>query len=51
VNYLTDFKYGYSSTNATSVAVGTDHTVMVQISLRTLGGTAFSTRVAGSAPN
>jgi LPS-assembly protein len=51
VNYITDFNYGYSPTNATSIAVGTDHMVMVQMSLRTLGGTGFSTRVGGTAPN
>ena len=51
VNYITDFNYGYSPTNATSIAVGTDHMVMVQMSLRTLGGTGFSTRVSGTAPN
>ena len=51
VNYITDFNYGYSPINATSVAVGTDHMVMLQMSLRTLGGTGFSTRVGGTAPN
>jgi LPS-assembly protein len=37
VNYLTDFNYGYSPVNANSVAVGTDHTVILQMSLRTSG--------------
>ena len=50
VNYITDFNYGYSAQNASSIAVGTDHMVMIQIHLRTLGGSSFSTRVAGTAP-
>jgi LPS-assembly protein len=51
LNYITDFNYGYSPTSTTSIAVGTDHMLMLQLSLRTLGGGGFSTRVAGSAPN
>jgi LPS-assembly protein len=51
VNYITDFNYGFSPTNTNSIAVGTDHMVTLQISLRTLGSTGFSTRVAGPATN
>ncbi|HXW25429.1 MAG TPA: LPS-assembly protein LptD [Xanthobacteraceae bacterium] len=42
VNYITDYSYGYSPTTNTSIQAGINHTVMLQLSLRTLGGTSFT---------
>jgi LPS-assembly protein len=52
VSYITDFAYGFSvinnTTTPTPITASVDHAVMLQISLRTLGGTAFSEHVGGS---
>jgi LPS-assembly protein len=37
VNYLTDYMYGYSTASNSSINAGIDHTVLLEISLRTLG--------------
>jgi LPS-assembly protein len=42
LNYITDYSYGFSPTTNTSIQAGINHTVMLQLSLRTLGGTSFS---------
>jgi LPS-assembly protein len=47
VNYITDFAYGYSVLNNMAITAAVDHTVMLEVSLRTLGGTAFSQHVGG----
>jgi LPS-assembly protein len=51
VSYITDFGYGFSVINTaatpTPITASVDHAVMLQISLRTLGGTAFSEHVGG----
>jgi LPS-assembly protein len=54
VNYATSLNYGYSPaspTNPLPIAVSTDHAVMLQMSLRTLATTGFSTRVGSTGPN
>jgi LPS-assembly protein len=50
LSYVTDYAYGYSLFNNTSIASAIDHLVMFQISLRTLGGFAFSQQVGSSTP-
>jgi LPS-assembly protein len=42
LNYITNYSYGFSPTTNTSIQAGINHTVMLQLSLRTLGGTSFS---------
>jgi LPS-assembly protein len=54
VNYATSFNYGFSPaspTNPLPIAVSTDHTVMLQMSLRTLATTGFSTHIGGLGSN
>jgi LPS-assembly protein len=46
VNYITDYSYGFSPTTNTSIQAGINHTVMLQLSLRTLGGTSFSQSIS-----
>jgi len=48
LNYITDYSYGFSPTTLTSIQAGINHTVMLQLSLRTLGGTSFSQMVSSS---
>ena len=40
LTYITDFAYGFSVVNNTSIPITAevDHAVMLQVSLRTLGG-------------
>ena len=47
LNYITDFAYGYTLINNTAINANVDHAVMLQVSLRTLGGTAFSEHIGG----
>jgi LPS-assembly protein len=42
LNYITDYSYGFSPATNTSIQAGINHTVMLQLSLRTLGSTSFS---------
>jgi LPS-assembly protein len=51
LNYITDFSYGFSPTTNTSIQAGINHTVMLQLSLRTLGGTSFSQSINTSTPS
>ena len=37
LNYITDYSYGFSPTTNTSIQPGINHTVILQLSLRTLG--------------
>jgi LPS-assembly protein len=46
LNYITDYSYGFSPTTNTSIQAGINHTVMLQLSLRTLGGTSFSQSIS-----
>jgi LPS-assembly protein len=46
LNYMTNYSYGFSPTTNTSIQAGINHTVMLQLSLRTLGGTSFSQSVS-----
>jgi LPS-assembly protein len=48
MNYITDYSYGFSPVTNNSIQAGINHTVMLQLSLRTLGGTAFQQKIAGS---
>jgi LPS-assembly protein len=41
VSYITDFAYGFSVVNNQSITAAVDHAVMLQFSLRTLGGIAL----------
>jgi LPS-assembly protein len=50
LNYITDYSYGYSATTNTSTQASINHTVMLQLSLRTLGGTSFSQQVYTTTP-
>jgi len=50
LNYITDYSYGYSPTTNTSTQASINHTVMLQLSLRTLGGTSFSQQVYTTTP-
>ena len=45
LNYVTSYSYGSSASGSSSVTA--NHTVMLQLNLRTLGGTAVSTAVGG----
>jgi LPS-assembly protein len=47
VNYITDFAYGYSVLNNSQITAAVDHTVMLEVSLRTLGGTGFAQHIGG----
>jgi LPS-assembly protein len=51
LNYITDFSYGFSPTTNTSIQAGINHTVMLQLSLRTLGGTSFSQSISTTPTN
>jgi LPS-assembly protein len=51
LNYITDYSYGFSPTTNTSIQAGINHTVMLQLSLRTLGGTSFSQSINTSTPS
>jgi LPS-assembly protein len=53
LNYISNFAYGYSVTGYTGgpLLVSTNNMVMLQFSLRTLGGNSFSFNVGGTAPN
>jgi len=51
LNYITDFSYGFSPTTNTSIQAGINHTVMLQLSLRTLGGTSFSQAISTTPTN
>jgi LPS-assembly protein len=51
LNYITDYSYGFSPTSNTSIQAGINHTVMLQLSLRTLGGTSFSQSITTSTNN
>jgi LPS-assembly protein len=46
LNYITDYSYGYSPTTNTSIQASINHTVMLQLSLRTLGGTSFQQSIS-----
>jgi LPS-assembly protein len=46
LSYITDYSYGFSPTTNTSIQAGINHTVMLQLSLRTLGGTSFSQSIS-----
>jgi LPS-assembly protein len=46
LNYITDYSYGFSPTTNTSIQAGINHTVMLQLSLRTLGGTSLSQSIS-----
>jgi LPS-assembly protein len=48
LNYITDYSYGFSPTTLTSIQAGINHTVMLQLSLRTLGGTSFSQMISST---
>jgi LPS-assembly protein len=48
LNYITDFSYGFSPNTNTSIQAGINHTVMLQLSLRTLGGTSFSQMISAT---
>jgi len=48
VNYVTSFSYGFSAVTNTTLAAGTDHTVLLQISLRTVGGVGFPISVGNT---
>jgi LPS-assembly protein len=50
LNYITDYSYGFSPNTNTSIQAGINHTVMLQLSLRTLGGTSFSQSINTSTP-
>ncbi|HEX2656173.1 MAG TPA: LPS-assembly protein LptD [Xanthobacteraceae bacterium] len=51
VSYITDYAYGYSSITNTSVTSGIEHAVMLQIALRTIGGSSFSQHVGSNNTN
>jgi len=51
LNYITDYSYGFSPTTNTSIQAGINHTVMLQLSLRTLGGTSFSQAISTTPTN
>jgi LPS-assembly protein len=51
LNYITDYSYGFSPTTNTSIQAGINHTVMLQLSLRTLGGTSFSQSISTTPTN
>jgi LPS-assembly protein len=53
LTYITDFAYGFSVINNTNIPIvaAVDHAVMLQVSLRTLGGTSFSEHLGSSSPN
>jgi LPS-assembly protein len=51
LSYITDFSYGFSPTTNTSIQAGINHTVMLQLSLRTLGGTSFSQSINTPTPS
>jgi LPS-assembly protein len=46
LSYITDYSYGFSPTTNTSIQAGINHTVMLQLSLRTLGGTSFTQSIS-----
>ena len=50
LNYITDYSYGYSPTTNTSTQASINHTVMLSLGLRTLGGTSFSQAVYTTTP-
>jgi len=51
VNYITDYGYTYSPVTNNSIQAGINHTVMVQMNLRTLGGTSFSQSLTSTPTN
>jgi LPS-assembly protein len=51
LNYITDYGYQYSPVTNNSIQAGINHTLMVQMNLRTLGGTAFTQSLATTTAN
>ena len=51
LNYITDFSYGFSPTTNTSIQAGINHTVMLQFSLRTMGGMSVSQSISSTPTN
>jgi LPS-assembly protein len=51
LNYITDYSYGFSPATNTSIQAGINHTVMLQLNLRTLGGTSFSQAITTTPTN
>ena len=50
MNYITDYSYGYSPVTNTTTQASINHTVMLQMTLRTLGGSAFSQTISTTQP-
>ncbi len=50
MSYITDYGYTYSPVTNNSIQAGINHTVMLQMSLRTLGSSSFQQKISSVTP-